>query len=100
MFLQEDFYQAEHDVVTAIMTQRSLKSGLKQWGSRAYGAVDSETKQLHFRNTFYPMHWSSLTRVQRLMALESHMFLKEKRDGKIYGRTVAGAKRLYIKGGC
>jgi hypothetical protein len=33
MFLQEDFYQADPNVVTAIMTQLSLKSGLKQWGT-------------------------------------------------------------------
>jgi hypothetical protein len=93
MFLQKDFYQAEHDIVTTIMTQLSLKSGLNQWGRRAYEAVESEMKQLDFRNTFKPMHWSSLTRVQRLMALESQMFLKEKRDGKIKGRTVAGGNK-------
>jgi hypothetical protein len=29
MFVQDDFYQAEPDVVAAIMTQLSLKSGLK-----------------------------------------------------------------------
>jgi hypothetical protein len=86
------------DDVTTIMTQLSLKSGLRQWGSRAYDAAESEMKQLHLRDTFNPMHWSLLTRVQRLMTLESHMFLKEKRDGKIKGRTVAGGnkQRNYI----
>jgi hypothetical protein len=93
MFLQGDFYQAEPDVVTTTMTQLSPKSGLKQWGSRAYNAVESEMKQLHLRNTFKPMHWRSLTRAQRLVTLESHMFLKEKRDGKIKGRTVAGGDK-------
>ena len=29
MFAQEDFYQAETDVVVSIMTQFSLKAGLK-----------------------------------------------------------------------
>jgi hypothetical protein len=32
MFVQEDFYQAESDVVAAIMTQLSFKAGLKEWG--------------------------------------------------------------------
>jgi hypothetical protein len=32
MFVQEDFYQAEPDVLAAIMTQLSLKAGLKEWG--------------------------------------------------------------------
>jgi hypothetical protein len=31
MFVQEDLYQAEPDVVAAIMTQISLKAGLKEW---------------------------------------------------------------------
>jgi hypothetical protein len=94
MFIQEDFYQAEPDVVAAVMTQLSLKSGLKEWGDKAYAAVESEMKQLHFRNTFKPKHWSKLTDTQRQMVLESHMFLKEKQgDGNIKGRTVAGGKK-------
>jgi hypothetical protein len=32
MFVQDDFYQSEPDVVAAIMTQLSLKAGLKEWG--------------------------------------------------------------------
>jgi hypothetical protein len=30
MFVQDDFYQAEPDVVAAIMTHLSLKAGLKE----------------------------------------------------------------------
>jgi hypothetical protein len=70
------------------MTQLSLKSGLREWGDKAYTAEESKMKQLHFRNTFKPMHWRKLTDLQRQTMLESHMFLKEKRDGKIKGRTV------------
>jgi hypothetical protein len=36
MFVQEDFYQAEPDVVAAIMTQLSLNAGLKEWGDEAF----------------------------------------------------------------
>jgi hypothetical protein len=93
MFVQEDFYQAEPDVVASIMTQLSLKVGLKTWGDKALSAVKSEMKQLHFRDTFKPMHWKELSPIQRQMVLESHMFLKEKRDGKIKGRTVAGGNK-------
>jgi hypothetical protein len=57
MFVQEDFYQAEPDVVAAIMTQLSLKPGLKEWGEEAFMAAQSEMKQFHFRNTFKPKHW-------------------------------------------
>ena len=57
MFVQEDFYQAEPDVVVAIMTQLLLKVGLKEWGDRAIAAATSKMKQLHLRNTFKPKHW-------------------------------------------
>jgi hypothetical protein len=57
MFVQEDFYQAEPEVVAVIMTQLSLKVGLKQWGDKAFTAAHSEMKQLHLRNTFKPKHW-------------------------------------------
>jgi hypothetical protein len=76
--------------VAAIVMQLSLKAGLKEWGEEAYMAAQSEMKQLHFRNTFKPKNWRELSQVQRQIVLESHMFLKQKREGKIKGRTVAG----------
>jgi hypothetical protein len=93
MFVQEAFFQAEPDVVAAIMTQLSLKAGLKEWGEEAFSADQSKMKQLHFRNTFKPKHWRELSQVQRQTVLESHMFLKQKWDGKIKGRTVAGGNK-------
>jgi hypothetical protein len=71
----------------------SLKSSLKQWGDKAFAAVTSEMKQLHFCNTFKPKHWSELSKTQRQTVLESHMFLKEKRDDSLKGRTVAGGNK-------
>jgi hypothetical protein len=50
-------------------------------------------KQLHRRNTFKPKHWRELSQVQRQTVLESYMFLKQNRDGKIKGRTVAGGNK-------
>ena len=99
MFAQTDFYQSEPNVVAMIVTQLSLKAGLKRWGERAHKAAHSEMKQLHFRDTFRPKHWHELTSHQKLMVLESHMFLKEKRTKQIKGRTVAGGnkQRDYIQ---
>jgi hypothetical protein len=85
MFVQEDFYQAEPDVVADVMTQLSLKAGFKEWVDKALTAAQSEMKQLHFRNTFKPNHWQELSKFQLQTVLESHMFLKHKRDGKIKG---------------
>jgi hypothetical protein len=93
MFVQEDFYQSDPDVMVHFMTQLSLKRGLKQWGNKAYAAVTSEMKQLHFCNTFRPKHWSKLSKTQHQTVLELHMFLKEKRDGSLKGRTVAGGNK-------
>jgi hypothetical protein len=95
MFVQEDFYQAKPDVMEAIMTQLSLKAGFKEWGEEAFMAAQSDMKQLHFRNTFKPKHWRELSQVQRQTVLESHSFLKQKRDGKIKGRTVAGGNNQW-----
>ena len=50
----------------------------------------SEMKQLYFCNTFRPKLWSKLSKTQHQAVLELHMFLKEKRDGSLKGRTVAG----------
>ena len=50
-------------------------------------------KQLHFRNTFKPKHWRELTHTQRQTVLDSHMFLKEKRDGVIKGISVSGGNK-------
>ena len=66
---------------------------MKEWGGNAHKAAKSEMKQLHFRNTFKPKHWYELTEEEKTKVLESHMFLKQKRDGTIKGRTVAGGNK-------
>jgi hypothetical protein len=76
MFVQENFYQAEPDVVASIMTQLSLKASLKEWEEEAFMAAQFEMKQLHLRNTFKPKHWRELSQVQQETVLESCMFLK------------------------
>jgi hypothetical protein len=79
--LNPDAYQEEPDVVAMVMTQLSLKAGLKAWGAKAHTAAHNEIKQLHLRNRFKLFHWKDLTH-------EQYMFLKEKRDGTTKARTV------------
>jgi hypothetical protein len=62
MFVQGDFYQAKPDDVAAIMTQLSLKAGLKEWGKKGCKAAHSEMKQLHLHKTFKPKHWRELSK--------------------------------------
>ena len=66
---------------------------MRAWGDKAYTAVQYEMKQLHYRDNFKLKHWRELTHMQRQTVLESHMFLKEKRDGAIKGTDVAGGNK-------
>ena len=80
-------------VVARVMTQMSMKAGLKAWGNKANKAVYDEMYQLHMRDTFRPKHWKQLTKEQRAQILESHLFLKMKRCGTVKARTVAGGNK-------
>jgi hypothetical protein len=50
-------------------------------------------KQLHWQNSFKPMHWKSLTAEQRKKVLESHIFVERKQDGSLKARQVAGGNK-------
>ena len=81
------------DIVGMVMAQVSLKAALKKWGKEAEESVGKEMKQLHWRNSFKPMHWKTLTSEQRKQVLESHIFVERKRDGVLKARTVAGGNK-------
>jgi hypothetical protein len=49
----------------AIMTQLSMKAGIKQWGKAARDACKAEMYQLHMRETFEPLAWEGLTAEQK-----------------------------------
>jgi hypothetical protein len=44
------------DVVGMVMAQVLLKAALKKWGREAEESVGNEMKQLHWLNSFKPMH--------------------------------------------
>ena len=75
------------------MTQLSLKVVLNTWGEKGRKYVKSEMKQLHLRDTFDPQYRHELSTKEEPEVLESHMFLKLKRDGNIKGRSVAGGNK-------
>jgi hypothetical protein len=50
-------------------------------------------KQLHWQNSFKPMHWKSLTAKQCKKVLESHIFFEKKQDGAFKARQVAGGNK-------
>ena len=75
------------------MTQLSLKEGMKRCKVKCKAAAKYEIKQLHFRDTFKKNHYRYLNEYKKKSILESHKFIKEKRDGTIKGRTVAGGNK-------
>ena len=81
------------DIVGMIMAQLSLKAAKKKWGEVAEKTIWIEMKQLHWRNSYKPMHWSELTKAQKERNLESHIFVEEKRDDKIKARKVVGGNK-------
>ena len=66
-----------------IMTQMSLKEGLRQNGKRAASVAQKEIKQQHDMETFFLRDTSSLSKEERSGALSFLIFMMEKRDGKI-----------------
>jgi hypothetical protein len=81
-----------------LMTQYNLKPGLKKFGIRGKATAMKELTSLHVMDTWTPMAANRLSREQRMRALSSLMFLKEKRSGDVKGRTcINGApQRAYI----
>jgi hypothetical protein len=76
----------------------SLKAGLKKFGEAGKEATMKEMRQLHDRVVFKPIRISEMTSRERKRAMESLIFLVEKRDGRIKARTCANGstQRDYI----
>jgi hypothetical protein len=72
-----------------IMTQFSMKTGMREFKERCEEAVSKELSQLHFRDTFEALNPKELNDQERKQVLESHLFLKQKRDDTIKGRMAA-----------
>lgn len=80
-------------VVHMCLLQLSLKQGLKTFGERGTDAAMKEVRQLHDFKTFRPVHAEALTHQQRVDALSSLIFLKEKSNGDIKGRACADGRK-------
>jgi hypothetical protein len=81
------------DIIGMVMAQVLLKAALNKWGKEAEEPVGKEMKQLHWQNSFKPMHWKSLTAKQHNKVLESHIFVERKRNEILKARQVAGGNK-------
>jgi hypothetical protein len=80
-------------VAHIVIVQYSMKVGMKQFKQCGEDAVSKELSQLHFRDTFEPINPKDQTNEERKEVLESHLFLKEKRDATVKGRMVTGGNK-------
>ena len=88
----------EMDIFAFVMTQYSLRAALKKFGKGAEDAAMAEMKQLHVMDCWDVEDPAKLSREERARALPSLIFIKEKRDGKLKGRSCAdgSGQREYI----
>jgi hypothetical protein len=75
-----------------MMTQMTAKAGIKKHGQIAIDALFQEFSQLHDLGVFLRQHKSELTYIQKRGALQAISEIKEKRCGRIKGRTVADGR--------
>jgi hypothetical protein len=84
----------------AIFTQMTAKKGIQKHGQLAIDALFKEFEQLHDLDVFKAQDGKKLTKAQKRGALRAISMVKEKRCGKIKGRTVADGRpqrSLYTK---
>jgi hypothetical protein len=76
----------------------SLKQGIKKFGKRGVAAAHKELKQLNDRVVFEPISIEEMTAIERKRAMESLIFLNEKRDETVKARMCANGstQRSYI----
>ena len=79
-------------VTNIVLTQMSAKAGIKQFGDRAVAALLQEFAQLDGKDVLDPINFNSLSPNQRKGALRAISLIKEQRDGRIKGRTVADGR--------
>jgi hypothetical protein len=75
-----------------VMTQMSAKAGIKKHGRAAEEALMAEFAQLEELEVFEALRPDTLTRQQKAGALRAINLIKEKRDGRLKGRTVADGR--------
>jgi hypothetical protein len=81
-----------------MMTQFNLKAGLQKFGKKGASAAMKELTQLHIIDMLRAMDSSKLSQEERMQALSSLLFLKEKRNGKVKGQACLNGvpQRAYI----
>jgi hypothetical protein len=90
--------QFDETTLAMFIQTYSLNKGIKKFGQKGKDAAIKELKQLHNRTVFEGIKIKDMTPLERKRAMESLLFLVEKRNGKIKARTCANGstQREYI----
>ena len=83
-----------------IFTQMSARAGIKKHGQSARDVLTTEFAQLDYKGAYNPIRATNLTETQRTKALRIINLIKEKRDSRLKGRSVADSRpqrELYTK---
>ena len=75
-----------------VMTQMSAKAGIRKHGEAVESALMSEFAQLENLSVYHSVDPAGLTKQQKRAALRAINLIKEKRDGRLKGRTVADGR--------
>ena len=80
------------------VTTYSLNKGLKKFGGKGRESAMKEVRQLHDRDVMRPRHVHEMTALEKERAMESLIFLTEKRDGTVKTRQCANGstQREYL----
>ena len=71
----------------------SLQKGIKKFQDKGYDSAKGEMKQLHDRDCWKPISVKTMTKSEKHKALESLIFLVEKKCGKIKSRHCANGSK-------
>jgi hypothetical protein len=76
----------------------SLKQGIKKFGKQGIEAIHKEMEQIHDQVVFEPIGIEEMTKLERKRAMESLIFLTEKRVETVKARVCANGstQRAYI----
>ena len=75
--------KADAQLCAVVLTQSSLKAGIKEWGEEAEVVAMKECTQLHERAAMRPINVNQLTQAECIKAVGSLMFLKQK-EGSVH----------------
>ena len=88
-----DYSHLHVTLESTVMTQHSMKQGIKLFGDAGIEAVLKELKQLHDRKVLEPADAEKLSKDEKRAALQYIMFLKKKGSGVIKGRGCADGRK-------